>query len=38
MDEEGAIHAVERGDFTLVALIGIKDIIREEVPDAVKAC
>lgn len=38
MDEEGAIHAVERKDFTLVALIGIKDIIREEVPDAVKAC
>lgn len=38
MDKDGVIHEVEREGFTLVALVGIKDIIRPEVPDAVRAC
>ena len=36
MDEEGVIHKVEKGDCTLISIIGIKDIIRPEVPKAVK--
>lgn len=38
MDEEGVIHKVEKDRFTLVSIIGIKDIIRPEVPGAVKKC
>jgi Ca2+ transporting ATPase len=29
---------IEESDFTLICIAGIKDIIREEVPDAVKQC
>ena len=38
MDEDGYSHQVERHDFTLIAIIGIKDVIRKEVPDAVAQC
>lgn len=37
--EEGSrIHKVEEGGLTLICIAGIKDIIREEVPMAVKQC
>jgi len=37
--EEGSrIYKVEEGGLTLVCIAGIKDIIREEVPGAVKQC
>jgi len=37
--EEGSkIYKVEEGDFTLICIAGIMDIIREEVPEAVKMC
>lgn len=37
--EEGSkIYKVEEGGLTLVCIAGIKDIIREEVPGAVKLC
>jgi len=32
------IAVIEESDFTLICIAGIKDIIREEVPDAVKKC
>ena len=35
-DPEGVIKAVEKDNFTLIAIVGIKDIIRKEVPRAVK--
>ena len=35
MDDDNFTHVVERSDFTLIAIIGIKDIIRKEVPGAV---
>jgi magnesium-transporting ATPase (P-type) len=36
-DEEfPVLHKIERSQFTLIAIIGIKDIIRPEVPKAVK--
>jgi magnesium-transporting ATPase (P-type) len=35
MDEENVIHAIEKMNFTLVCIFGIKDIIRKEVPGAV---
>lgn len=38
MDEDGVLHKIEKGGFTMVAIIGIKDIIRPEVPKAVKQC
>jgi hypothetical protein len=38
MDEEGVIHAIEKKDFTLICIFGIKDIIRKEVPGAVAQC
>jgi Ca2+ transporting ATPase len=38
MDSEGVIHAIEKTDFTLICILGIKDIIREEVPGAVAKC
>jgi hypothetical protein len=35
--EEGSeIHKIEKDKFTLIAIVGIKDIIREEVPTAVE--
>jgi hypothetical protein len=38
--EEGEVlRVVEKYmDFTLIAIIGIRDVIREEVPEAVKDC
>ncbi len=38
MDEGGVIHAIEKTGFILVAIVGIKDIIRQEVPEAVAKC
>ena len=38
MDAEKVIHAVEKTGFTLIAIVGIMDIIRPEVPDAVAKC
>jgi hypothetical protein len=35
MDPEGVIRAVEKDGFILIAIVGIKDIIREEVPMAI---
>ena len=35
-DPEGVIKAVEKDNFILIAIVGIKDIIRKEVPRAVK--
>ena len=35
-DAEGVIKAVEKEDFILISIVGIKDIIRSEVPKAVK--
>ena len=36
--ENPALFAIEKTGFTLIALIGIKDIIRKEVPEAVAQC
>jgi len=37
--EEGSkIYKIEEGDFILICIAGIKDIIREEVPGAVIMC
>lgn len=36
--ENSKIYEIEEGGMTIIALAGIKDIIREEVPDAVKDC
>ena len=38
MDSEGVIRVVEKDGFILIAVIGIKDIIREEVPKAIAQC
>lgn len=38
MDEEGVLHAIEKTGFTLTCILGIRDIIREEVPVAVAKC
>jgi magnesium-transporting ATPase (P-type) len=38
MDTDGVIHVIERGNLTLISVIGIKDIIRPEVPKAVAIC
>ena len=38
MDEDGVIHAIEKTGFILIAIVGIKDIIRKEVPEAVAQC
>ena len=35
---EGVIKVVEKEGFTLLCIVGIKDIIRPEVPKAVKTC
>jgi magnesium-transporting ATPase (P-type) len=36
--EDGVIQAVEKDGFTLIGILGIKDIIRKEVPEAVAMC
>lgn len=38
MDADGVLRAVEKNDFIVVCIFGIKDIIRPEVPDAVATC
>jgi P-type Ca2+ transporter type 2B len=38
MDADNVLHAVEKRDFTVVCIFGIKDIIRPEVPSAVASC
>ena len=38
MDPQGVIRAIEKDDFTLICILGIKDIIRAEVPEAVRTC
>lgn len=38
MDEDNVIHAIEKTGFTLISIVGIKDIIRKEVPEAVAKC
>ena len=37
-DQDGVIKAIEKENFILLCIIGIKDIIREEVPKAVRQC
>lgn len=32
------LYTVEKTDYVLIAIIGIKDVIRPEVPSAVKIC
>jgi len=36
-DDKG-VYEIEKGDLTLLAILGIKDILREEVKDAIKKC
>lgn len=38
MSNDGTLRVIEKKGFTLIAIIGIKDIIRAEVPKAVKQC
>jgi P-type Ca2+ transporter type 2B len=38
MDSEGVIRAIERTGFTCICVLGIRDIIRPEVPGAVALC
>ncbi len=38
VDEETGQNIVEMGALTLIAIVGIKDIIRKEVPEAVITC
>jgi Ca2+ transporting ATPase len=38
MDSEGVIKAIEKTGYTLICILGIRDIIREEVPLAVSKC
>lgn len=38
MDADGVLRAVEKRDFIVVCIFGIKDIIRPEVPEAVATC
>jgi len=38
MDADGVLHSVEKSVYTLIAIVGIKDIIRPEVPEAVAKC
>lgn len=37
-EENSKIYKIEEGGHTLICIAGIKDIIREEVPGAVKSC
>lgn len=34
-DENGYLHVIEKTGFTLISLVGIRDIIRDEVPKAI---
>jgi magnesium-transporting ATPase (P-type) len=36
--ENPALYSIERTGFILIAIVGIKDIIRKEVPIAVEKC
>lgn len=36
-DEKG-VYEIEKNDLTLLAIIGIKDVLRPEVPIAVEKC
>lgn len=38
MDADNVLRAIEKRDFIVVCIFGIKDIIRPEVPDAVAQC
>jgi magnesium-transporting ATPase (P-type) len=39
MDKENPVLGViEKTGYTLISIVGIKDIIRKEVPDAVEKC
>jgi Ca2+ transporting ATPase len=38
MDADGVLRAVEKRDFVVICIFGIKDIIRPEVPIAVATC
>jgi Ca2+ transporting ATPase len=38
MDADGVLRAVEKWDFVVICIFGIKDIIRPEVPIAVDKC
>lgn len=38
VDESKVIHVIEKTGFTLVAIVGIKDILRPEVFGAIKQC
>jgi len=37
-DEDGVNKVVEKFGLTCIAILGIRDIIRPEVPDAVETC
>ena len=38
MDEDNVLRAVEKDNFVMVCIFGIKDVIRPEVPQAVATC
>ena len=38
IDEETGGVVIEQSNLTLIGIVGIKDIIRKEVPDAVSVC
>lgn len=38
MDADGVLRAIEKRDFVVICIFGIKDIIRPEVPIAVATC
>ena len=38
IDSDGIIHKVEKSGLTLIAIVGIRDVIRQEVPDAIGRC
>jgi magnesium-transporting ATPase (P-type) len=38
MDKDGVIRQIEKTGYTLISIVGIKDIIRKEVPEAVAKC
>lgn len=37
VDQKG-VHVIEKSDLTFFGLVGIKDMIRREVPQAIAAC
>jgi P-type E1-E2 ATPase len=38
MEDGDYLYDIEKANYTLVAIIGIKDVIRKEVPEAVAQC